>query len=1090
MGSRTTPKPLSRRQKADESIIGTNSYSIVSKRSVEKLYYPSEPAFLKSFVSKFKRRAPLINRGYWLRMRAIEHVVSNFIQVAEPADEKRRKVVVNLGCGYDILPFRTLWQQEQLGSQSASDDVIFVDVDYPQLMKRKVEIVRNNDILYSRLSNPVYWPSNEPESTPEPVGGHAVMLRSKNYIAIGCDLRELSTLKKLLQREMDIDDASFLFTAEVSIAYMSVEAADKVIHWASTFKASTFCLLEQFLPDGPDHPFARTMLDHFGKQTPLKCLYAYPQLEDQRLRSLTNGFTSAEVLDLWSFWLDQATIPRSEKLQLNDVEPFDEWEELALFGGHYFVLVATNHSTSTKYLPDIQSVTIEESQISFDVVHEQGALRRFGAILVDGIPNNNSGAQPVVPNMVKYHGGVTPENKHTGFDMYSRDPKIQIGIPFPEEIMCHTITRFGENRVLLAGGRTSPTKASSRCWVLRHGEWMPTADLIPARYRHCAVPVQIGAQQGVLVFGGKTGSGEVLSHWQLWTEKHGWSNLERTLRMNRPEARFGAAMMADGHSYNETSGYLMGGMDAIGHIHEDIWMWELSIEQGRLQLSCREHTHIGGPWTLSYLGARHARFGATLLDSSIGLLLIGGVVSGPLLRQHEEICLFRAPLTFCGISLSFKPGHRPLLVGFGSAAVDGNVFLIGGGAVCFSFGAFWNTSFSMISATETPQKSAPFWRLRRSKSLDIPAPDTRHPQDFDIPLPIERESGESRSDFQLETAAVSRLTVTSEDEFRVMVETREPEIIEEVTLGPCTELWTSSYLTEKLGHERPISIHSCSSLYMNFQTRNYTFKTEPFGDFMTRASKGEHVYLRALSVDKPYTTPANLTDDLPTIAEDFVLPSSFQQASDNQHSSVLRISGAVTMWLHYDVMSNVLCQIRGSKKIILFPPSDVKRLQYLPGQTTSELNVFLDHQTLGGTHPVEAILEPGQVLFIPSCWSHVTAPEGEEMSVAVNVFFKDLQTGYAAGKDVYGNRDLSLYQDGRRDIERIIKAHSDEPPEEAKERIERIATVLEGTAALAADDKAQKEVTRILRSGADVPTDIRQFYLDRLAADLRGGLID
>ena len=85
---------LSKRQKNEESIMGTNDSSIVSKRSVERLYYP-EPHFFRYFVKKPQRRAPLINRGYWLRMHAVDTVVRNFLE--EPS--AKRKIVLNLGCG-------------------------------------------------------------------------------------------------------------------------------------------------------------------------------------------------------------------------------------------------------------------------------------------------------------------------------------------------------------------------------------------------------------------------------------------------------------------------------------------------------------------------------------------------------------------------------------------------------------------------------------------------------------------------------------------------------------------------------------------------------------------------------------------------------------------------------------------------------------------------------------------------------------------------------------------------------------------------------------------------------------------------------
>lgn len=85
----------SAKDKRDESIMDTNNSSIVSKRSVEKLYYANEPEYFRYFVSKFKRRSPLINRGYWLRMKAIDHTVTRFL--AEQS--AKRKVVINLGCG-------------------------------------------------------------------------------------------------------------------------------------------------------------------------------------------------------------------------------------------------------------------------------------------------------------------------------------------------------------------------------------------------------------------------------------------------------------------------------------------------------------------------------------------------------------------------------------------------------------------------------------------------------------------------------------------------------------------------------------------------------------------------------------------------------------------------------------------------------------------------------------------------------------------------------------------------------------------------------------------------------------------------------
>jgi tRNA wybutosine-synthesizing protein 4 len=132
--------------------------------------------------------------------------------------------------------------------------------------------------------------------------------------------------------------------------------------------------------------------------------------------------------------------------------------------------------------------------------------------------------------------------------------------------------------------------------------------------------------------------------------------------------------------------------------------------------------------------------------------------------------------------------------------------------------------------------------------------------------------------------------------------------------------------------------------------------------------------------------------------------------------------------MHTQVMSNVLCQIRGQKRLFLFPPADVTRFDFEPGASSSSANVFegLENSTLVGSHPHEAIIGEGDILFLPSLWLHTASPVSNT-SVAINMFFRDLRNGYAAGKDVYGNRDLQAYEKGRQDIARIVKSFDDLP---------------------------------------------------------------
>lgn len=146
-------------------------------------------------------------------------------------------------------------------------------------------------------------------------------------------------------------------------------------------------------------------------------------------------------------------------------------------------------------------------------------------------------------------------------------------------------------------------------------------------------------------------------------------------------------------------------------------------------------------------------------------------------------------------------------------------------------------------------------------------------------------------------------------------------------------------------------------------------------------------------------------------------------------------------------MANVLCQIQGQKRLILYPPSDVEHLQIPPGASSSTISIFRDTEdgsimSIPNTTPHEAILSPGDILFIPPLWLHTASPIGG-VSIAINVFFRNLTKWYAPGRDVYANRDLQPYEKGR------------------------------------------LEVGKIARSFDDLPVDIARFYLIRLADELR-----
>lgn len=147
-------------------------------------------------------------------------------------------------------------------------------------------------------------------------------------------------------------------------------------------------------------------------------------------------------------------------------------------------------------------------------------------------------------------------------------------------------------------------------------------------------------------------------------------------------------------------------------------------------------------------------------------------------------------------------------------------------------------------------------------------------------------------------------------------------------------------------------------------------------------------------------------------------------------------------------MANVLCQVRGERWLMLFPPEDVQFLSIPAGASSSTMDIFQNVgansiMSIPGTSPQEAVLHPGDILFIPPLWLHTACSMMGTVSVAVNVFFRNLSKGYAAGRDIYGNRDLQAYEKSRQDLQKMVRLFEDVPPDMARFYLRRLAQELQ-----------------------------------------------
>ncbi|KAL8930970.1 MAG: hypothetical protein Q9208_000071 [Pyrenodesmia sp. 3 TL-2023] len=876
----------------------------------------------------------------------------------------------------------------------------------------------------------------------------AVLLCSNRYVAVGCDLRNTAKLRSILDDILDLANCLVLCIAEVSLTYMDVDAADSLIWWAAQYEEGEkwlfashisyglFCLLEQYLPDGDKHPFTQKMLQHFDNlNTPLRCVRTYPTLVDQEDRFRQAGYHSAHARSLWDLWQDKSFVGPELRRHLNGVEPFDEWEEFALFSMHYFLLEAVKTRGILKLDENAYHVVrnarkdeakkyvcYQRDNVQVLSSSSDGRRRKFGALILSS------------ENKLGFHGGIFKEKRTQTTDRYQLsgaeancerlpDPPSDVGAR-----ACHTITRLHDGKDLLFGGRKSPDDARTTCWLRDSNKWRIVHE--SGLYRHCAAAVSLGENgeiPGVLVFGGRGMGGAFHGTWLLWRETKGWINLA----MDVP--RFGATMVAT----DKRQGLLIGGMTEDGILDDGVIEWHLSDGLGgepSLQLLRREDIAMQLP----------PRMGACLVPSSDGLLLIGGI-STTLLPQHGEMMRIRdvseedvrVPNGESSLVTKQTTIVEPVSLEFGSS----RPLLVGHSA--YSARAHWNQDIFTIHFFKDVENmaSAIRWTADENAPLDVSSQindQVEHPK-------------AARIDEAIHTDIV-RVKIDTARAFDDRMNEARPFVMEGLDIGSCTEKWTANELSQKLDPKRMVTVHEAHDKGMNFLQKNFQYVKKPFGVFLLQCVAGSKQYMRSLSTEKPADRPANFHEDFPELQEDFHLPEQLATVSRNHHSSPLRISGPVSMWLHYDVMANVLCQIRGTKIVVLYPPFDAQHFRIPPGSSSSPLNAFMDCYPWHIAAPGDiadlgrpyfrAILNPGDVLYIPPLWLHAAYP-AENFSVSINVFFKNFKKGYyAAGRDVYGNRDLQAYENSRKGVEKMVKAFDGLPKDVASAYLERVAEEL------------------------------------------------
>ena len=624
------------------------------------------------------------------------------------------------------------------------------------------------------------------------------------------------------------------------------------------------------------------MQNHFNKlTTPLLSLPHYPTLRSQARRFLDAGYSEVEAYDLNTFFY--GVMQHESRLNALNMELFDEYEELSAFLFHYFVLVARNQTAKLCFRPqnnDWQYISWKKDMLlngnmtPSDHCHELKAVEN--PLLLHNLDESISVQRrfPAISSIndaFLIHGGLSNSTRvSTSLRLCSAtDSKpFELSSTKPSARMCHTLTSLGNGRVLLVGGRDAPNAAMNDAWIFDEG-WRQVESLPKGIYRHAAV--QIDTDKAV-VFGGR-GKSDQSADWWLYTYRQGWQKLKC---LNNCPSLWGASL-----GWSHGRGILVGGMTEGCECPGDVYLWDLKE---------KSHTVTLQKWCLNAHSRSVARrYGCKIVPwGHAEFLIVGGAGSHRLLPWPEQFLLISPESeTVQAMNVRNMASIEPWLVGHDIAIQrkSGNIIIVGGGGVCFSFGSFWNERISQMNQPSTPVRQ---WRLLEETSAR-PIPPLLSPTSLD------------------HSKEIRRIKINSREQWHQVLQSSEVCILESLDFGTCISKWTPEYLKSCVGQGKQVIIHSTDAEAMNFLSKNFKYTSRSFGEFIDSVFSPleDKVYLRAVSEDAK-NKPTQLKDDFPPLAKDFEIPSILLAPGGIEEerifSTVLRVGGVGTsMWLHYDV---------------------------------------------------------------------------------------------------------------------------------------------------------------------------------------------
>ncbi|MEH2349567.1 MAG: cupin-like domain-containing protein [Nostoc sp.] len=256
--------------------------------------------------------------------------------------------------------------------------------------------------------------------------------------------------------------------------------------------------------------------------------------------------------------------------------------------------------------------------------------------------------------------------------------------------------------------------------------------------------------------------------------------------------------------------------------------------------------------------------------------------------------------------------------------------------------------------------------------------------------------------------SILKLNNPSTKEFLDMWKQYQPFVIKDVAKHwSASKNWSNDYLIKHCGNNL-VSIRFYTEKFFN-DYNNFALEGGDYDALEEEMEYQEYInnYVEVRGNNKNdrdivgcYLPQADFEERFPEIAGDIIYPEYL-----NRKPSVFLWQGlssknfSSTTNLHFDGFHNIFAQIRGRKRILLFPPSNYLSF-YPPLEDSvgipeySKVNPDLLNLELFPKFPwkeqIEVVLQPGEMLYIPPFWWHYVTAVDDNISLS---FFYDIKIG-------------------------------------------------------------------------------------------------